>query len=188
MLFIIGVVIGSVLANVSKELYFDQIEIFGGQYLNKIGALNINYSNLLRFVIWNHYKIFLIAWILSVTVIGILFMAGSILYAGATTGFLVSVAVMQYGWKGVLIFLSYLFPQYFIYIPVALLTTIQCHRLCIRCNFGIPMNRKGKVRLVIEKIPVIILLAVLLLIGCFAETYLNSQMLQKVLTAFVMLI
>lgn len=184
-LFILGTVLGIIISSLFKGVYFEQIEIFSGDYFNKLEVLDIDYKSLFKFVVWDRYKIFVSVLVLSVTIIGIPYLGLLVLYAGGSAGFLLSVAVMQWGGKGILVFLAYLFPQYLIYIPAALFTIIQAYRVCIGIHFGIPISKKGNIKFILERVPAFFLLGLLLLLGCFAETYLNSPILQKLLLPFI---
>lgn len=183
-IFLIGVMLGAIGANIFKDSYFSQIEIFGDTYFDKLYILDIDHGKLFGYVFWNNLKKYLLFWIFSVTVIGIPYMMLTVGSCGVCTGFLLSVALLKYGFKGIFLFLLYIFPQYLIYFPVALIALVQGYNLCISLYFRIPLNKKSKFKLILEKVPMILILFLIIIIGALSEAYINSFILQKMVKYF----
>lgn len=176
-----GIIFGALYANIFRDIYIDNIEFFDSYYISKMNLIEIDYGLLFQYIIMNSYKQFILFWIFSITILGIPYMVFSLIYFGFSTGFIISVATMKYGIKGLLLFLTYIFPQYIIYIPAALVCLLVGYRLCKDMNASNSLNGKNKWRIVIEKLPIIFLLGVFILIGCVMETYINSFLLKKVI-------
>lgn len=183
-IFLVGVMLGAIGANIFKEAYFNDIEIFGDSYFDKLHVLDIDHGKLFGYIFWNNFKKYLLFWIFAITVIGIPYMMLSVGYTGICTGFLLSVSILKFGFKGVFLFVLYIFPQYLIYFPVALIVLVQGYNLCISLYFKLPLNKKGKLKLILEKVPMIFILFLIILIGALSEAYINSFILQKMIRYF----
>lgn len=182
LLLLLGVLLGTIFANLFKDIYLSDITLTNSMNISKINTLQINYGSLLKFVLENNYKKYFLLWILSATVIGIPFMVLFIVYHGFCTGFIISISTMQYGLKGILLFLAYIFPQYLIYIPIYIFALWKGYDMCINMYYNTKTNMKSKMGVVIERLPFILVLAVMLLLGSIVETYFNTFILQKVST------
>lgn len=184
MVFLVGVLLGAIGANVFKDAYFKDMKIFGEGYFDKLYVLDIDHGKLFGYIFWNNLKKYLLFWIFSVTVVGIPYMVFSVGYSGLSTGFLLAVSVLKFGVKGIFLFLLYIFPQYLIYFPVALITLIQGYHLCTNLYFRVPLNKKGKAKIILEKVPTILILFLIILIGALSEAYINSFIIQKMARYF----
>lgn len=183
-LFLIGVTLGAISANILKDSYFKGIEVFGDAYFDKLYVLDIDHGRLLSYILWNNFKRYFIFWIFAITAIGIPYMMFAVGYVGFCTGFLLSVAIIKYGLNGFFLFLLYLFPQYLLYFPVAIIVLVQGYQLCVSLYYNIPLNKKNKMSLIFEKIPVILFFFLLIILGSLSEAYINSLVLQKMLRYF----
>ena len=178
-----GIVLGILFARLFKGFYWNNINIFDSNYIDKIKNSSIEYSVLLKYVYWNVFKPFVLFWIVCVTVLGIPFIGGCLLYMGFQGGFFVSVILMKYGIKGILLLLGYTFPHYLVYIPVALLCFRSGYWFCRSLRYD-NLGRKGKTDKILKYIILILFFSFLLLVGGFLETYVNTFILKKILYFF----
>lgn len=181
---IIGIIIGILFARIFKGFYWDQIDLLDKNYLSRIKDYSIDYSVLLRYVIWKNFRTFILFWILSATAIGIPYMALCILYGGFQAGFFLSVILMQYNFKGILLLFGYTFPHYIIYILVAVLCLRSGYWLCRNMYYDTRMSKKRRVERIAKHLVLIIILGAVLMLGCLLETYVGSFLLKKVLLLF----
>ncbi|BCN31407.1 hypothetical protein bsdtb5_27020 [Anaeromicropila herbilytica] len=179
-LLIFGVIIGTLFANIFKGVYLNNTALSDNIDISKIGTLNINYINLLKYVLINNYKKYFLIWLFNVTILGIPFMTLFIFYHGFCAGFIIAITTMQYGMKGILLFLTYLFPQYIIYIPVYIITLWKGYEICRGMNHSTNKGMKSKLQYAIKQLPIVLILGVILFLGCILETYLNTYFIQKV--------
>lgn len=175
-----GVVMGTIFANLFKNIYLNSSTLTDSLNIDKINMLQINYGSLLKLVLVSNYKKFFLVWLLSLTVLGIPFIIMFILYHGFSIGFIISVVTMEYGIKGILLFFSYLFPQYIIYIPVYIITLWKAYQMCTDMYNTNRTVSRGRMNLLVKNFPMILILAVLLLLGVIVETYLNTFIMLKV--------
>ncbi len=179
-----GIVLGFLFARIFKGYYWNSMELINTDYLYKIRDTAIDYPVLLRYVLWNIYRSFVLFWIISATAIGIPYMALCILYGGFQCGFFLTVIFMRFNLKGILLIFGYTFPHYLIYIPIAFLCLRTGYWLCRSMYYDNKLGRKGKAEKIARHIILIILLALVLLIGALLETYVSSFLLKKILLLF----
>lgn len=179
-----GILLGIIFSKILKELYWNQLDIIDSSYFTKIRSINIDYHVLFRYVLWKNFRIFILFWILSATVLGIPYITLSILYGGFESGFFLSVILMRYGLKGILLLFGYTFPHYIIYILVALISLRSGYWLCRSMYYDTKMGRKGKVERIAKQLVLIVILGAALLLGVLTETYIGSFILKKILVLF----
>lgn len=182
-LVIAGGILGLIVARVLKDFYWNNINIMDADYLKKIRDTSIDYSALLGYVYWNIFKPFVLFWVVTVTALGIPYIGLCLVYIGFQSSFFVTIVLMKYGFKGILLIFGYTFPQYLIYIPVIF--------LCLRSGFYLNkilhyenVSRKGRSEIIIKQILLIVALGILLALGGLVETYTNTFILRKILGLF----
>lgn len=178
----LGIFAGVIFANLFRTEFFQQAETIDSAFMVKIKEMNIEYVKLLQFVLIHILKPYALIWIFSITILGIPYIGYFIIKQGFSIGFVISVLTMNYGIKGIILFLSYIFPQYIIYIPVFTLVIYRAYNLNCNMYFTGKDSIKSKKKLVLEKIPLIILLTIFIIIGCLIETYINSFILKNILS------
>jgi len=120
-LLILGVFSGIVFANVFQNSYRSQMQLYEENIFSDIRALKINYSGLFSYILWKNLKEYAIFWLLSITILGIPYMAYKTMFFGFSTGFFISSITMQFGFKGILLIIAYVFPQGLLYLPIAVI-------------------------------------------------------------------
>lgn len=179
-----GILSGFVFARVFQGYYWNSMDLIDTDYLHRIRDTAIDYPVLLRYVLWNIYRSFILFWILCATAIGIPYMVFCILYGGFQCGFFLTVILMRYGFKGVLLIFGYTFPHYLLYIPVAFLCLRTGYWLCRSMYYDNKMGRRGRAERIIRHLLLIGALALALLAGGLLETYVASFLLKKILLLF----
>lgn len=184
-LLIFGVFLGVLCANIFKNSYLGQIKDYEVNLFSKIISSEIDYTGLFRYVLGKNLNSFIIFWLLSITILGIPYMALKITSFGFFTGFFISAVTMQYGLKGILLVLVYVFPHGILYLPIALVSLYKGFELCRTIYHENRTNVGGIARLVKSYLVIILLLAVALLIASFLEAYPGAYLLKKALGLFV---
>lgn len=183
-LLVIGLFLGVLCANIFKENYISQMQIYEDDVFLKIAQGNIDHTGFFGYVLGKNFSNFIIFWLLSITILGIPYMALKISSFGFFSGFFISAVSMQYGLKGLLLVLAYIFPQGLLYLPISLFSLLKGFELCRtiysenRNNFG------GIAKLVKSYLIVILLLAVALFVASFLEAYPGAYILKKALGSF----
>lgn len=183
LLMALGAVLGIIFARVFKSFYWGNINILDEDYLHQIRTASIDYNDLLKYVYWDLFKNFILFWMVCVTSLGIPFICLCLVYIGFQGSFFISVVLMKYHFKGLLLIFGYTFPQYLIYIPVVLISIRCAYWLCKSLRYDIT-NRKAKREKIGKYMFLVILLGMVLALGGLAETYIGSFMIRKVLYWF----
>jgi len=180
----LGILLGIIFARLFKGFYWNQIDLLDSNYFSKIKNVTIDYPVLFRYVLWKNFRIFILFWIFSATALGIPYITLSILYGGFQGGFFITVILMRYSLKGILLIFGYTFPHYIIYIPIALLCLRSGYWLSRSMYYDTKMSKKGRTDRILKHLIVILILSVALMLGGLLETYAGSFILKKILLLF----
>lgn len=184
-LLLIGLFTGILSANIFRESYLDKMTEYQNKVFTDISKLDIDYKGLFLYVIGNNYREFVIFWLLSVTILGIPYMAFKIFTFGFSTGFFISAITIQYGFKGILLVMVYQFPHGIIYLPIAVLCLYKGFYLC-RMIYYDKRDFLGTITKHFRQyLPLLLILAILLLLASFLEAYVGSFFLKKTLNLFI---
>lgn len=172
----VGFLIGILFTNIFGKAYILGVGLLGEYFLLHFKYTQINYNRLLMYVFQERIKLFLVICILGITNIGILVIGAFFLWLGFSSGVLLSVAILKFGVKGIVICLGAVFPQFLIYIPVYLLYSDKLIDLKISGRNTLKKQRWFQYVLFIG----IGIIAVAF--GAIMETYVNPIMLKKILS------
>lgn len=176
-----GIVLGTIGANLLQRFYLDDLEILNRYFGSNITTIHIDYGSLLKYIIVNRLKEFCIVWISCCMVFGIPVLSGLIVYKGISIGFALSSSILCYGFKGITLYLAYIFPHCLLYIPVYILMVKKGYALCESLYFSGKLSPHARRNLLREYIPILVILLVFLGIGCLVETYINSAIVKGVI-------
>lgn len=180
-LLLIGIVLGTIAANILQHYYLNDLETINRYFGTNISLIEINYGSLLKYVLTRRLKEFLAVWVSCCIVFGIPLLSALIAYKGMCIGFALSCSILCYGFKGIVLYLAFVFPQCIIYIPVYILMIKKGYELCENLYFSGRVSAKGKKGIAREYIPIFLILLLFLGIGCVIETYINSSMVRNVI-------
>jgi len=184
-LLILGLFFGVLCANLFHNNYETQLQNYEEQIFPEIATSDINYSGFFFYVIGQNFGEFIAYWLLSLTILGVPYMAFKITSFGFLTGFLISAVTMQYGLKGIILVLAYVFPQGLIYLPISLICLYRGFRLCRTIYQTSRINIGGIFKELKTNFILVMLLAVALLFGSFLEAYPGAFLLKKALGLFL---
>jgi stage II sporulation protein M len=150
-----------------------------------ITANDINYSGLFGYILAKNFGEFAVFWLLTITILGIPYMAYKITSFGFFAGFFISAVSMQFGLKGILLILSYVFPHGLLYLPIAVMSLYKGYELCNSIYRDNRNHISSLAAIIRPRLPVILILAVALAAGSFLEAYAGAFLLKKTLGLFV---
>lgn len=179
-LLLIGIVLGTVAANILQRFYLSDLETINRYFGTNVNLIKINYGSLMKYIIANRFKEFILIWISCCMVFGMPLLSLLITYKGICIGFALSSSILCYGFKGIIVYFAYIFPQCIIYIPVYILLAKKGYDLCETLYFSSKISFKGKKSVAREYVPIILILFLFLCIGCIIETYINSALVRNV--------
>lgn len=175
---------GVFFANIFQDYYRAQMQHYAESVFSNISTMKINYFSLFTFVLKKNFKEFAIFWLLSITILGIPYMAFKIAFFGFSTGFFISAITMQYGFKGILLIIAYVFPQGIIYLAVSLICLYKGFSICRSMYYENKSQFDNKLKLIAPELLPIFLLALAILVGSFIEAYAGAFILRKTLVLF----
>lgn len=181
LIMIIGLILGVLSANLFQSFYYERMMNYHNHVFSEIARESIDYSGLFYYILRENFKDFVVFWLLSITILGIPYMLLKIIVFGFSTGFFISAIAMQYGFKGILLILSYQFPHGLIYLPIILLCLHKGYGLCRSMYFENRNYLSFILRQLKSYLFLLIFLSVLLFLGSFLEAYVGSFFLKKAL-------
>ena len=180
-LIIIGLFFGVFSANMFRSLYYERMMDYNNDIFNDIIRENIDYKGLFIYILGNNLKKIAVFWLLSITILGIPYIVYKLIAFGFTTGFFISSIAIQYGIKGILLILVYVFPHGIVYLPIII---ICLHRGYILSKMIYFENRDYMAairRLIKSYILLWLFLIIFLVLGSLLEAYIGSFLLKKTL-------
>ncbi|TCT15023.1 stage II sporulation protein M [Natranaerovirga pectinivora] len=176
-LFVVGVIIGSIFANYLDPSQKDELGILNNYFLDKYSSITLNHIDLLRHIVLNRIRIVLYIWFFGLTFFGIPTIVIALLYFGISFGFMLSLGTIVYGSKGILLNLVFLFPHFLIYVPLVLYLIHKSFELCATLYYkklaATKSYRLNNKQLFTEYILVLLLCTLVIIIGALVETFVN---------------
>lgn len=172
LIYFIGLILGTLFFNICNGSYIEEMGILKNSFIDKFTSISFSNTELFWYIFSKRFKTFFIIWVLQITALGLtslFFYSG---YYGFSSGLLVSLFTMAYGFKGIFYFVSYLFPHYLFYLIIWIII----------------LRKKGNPRKntnVFEFVFSFFLLLILLIIGVIMESFLNTAILKTILKNIV---
>ena len=186
-LFMIGLFLGIVIVNAGYDTWIRNGSFLGTEMILRLKNSVPDGSELLGYIVKHRlFTVFMLG-ILATTMIGIPAVCAYICYIGLSAGCLLSVAVIRYGIRGLLLMAAGVFPQGFLLIPayIALFVwSISINRILYSKNpyadYYIKAGRQSYLKKGVQMIGIV----GVVIIGCLLESYVNPKMLHFILKIF----
>lgn len=181
-LFAAGFLAGILIVNIGESILLDKTGLFDEEVLYHMKYMTVDYNALFCYVLRKRLLTVLILAVLSTTYLGLVICAGTALWYGAAAGGLLTVMVLRYGVKGILLAAASLFPHYLIYFP-AIFTLLAWgesvygsiyHRIGTETERNILIKKIGQLAAVIG----------MTVAGCALEGYVNPEVFLNLLKIF----
>ena len=185
LLFWTGVLAGIIVMNLGKSILLDSAGLLDEYTLYHMKYMTVDSGALFYYVLWLRMKAALILIVCATTYLGMAVCAGATVWYGFSFGAFSSALMMQYGLKGIVFGVLSVFPQMFLYMPAA----VALLRWCVRLNRAIYFQRET-IAAVEKKVPlshrIVRLLGIvgLILVGCLAESFVNPEIMEWLLSIF----
>ncbi|PXV95997.1 stage II sporulation protein M [Lachnotalea glycerini] len=174
-LFMVSFLSGIVFTNVFGRAYILGVGLMGEYFLLNFQHTQINFSRLFIYVFKERIKLFLLIGILGITNIGIPVISLLFMWLGFSSGVLLSVAILKFGLKGILVCMGGIFPQFLIYIPVIL---FYSDKIIDKRFLDKKTLRKQNI---IEYILFLVIGIIIISIGVILESYINPFILKSLI-------
>lgn len=181
---IIGIIAGVVFINNINADGAGEIKNYITDFINQLKqGYHVDTGELLRKSLSDNLILIITMWLLGSTVVGIPIVLGIVLFRGFCIGYSLSAIIASLGvQKGILFFLTTMFLQNLIFIPVILCMTISCIKLY---KSIMKDRRRENIKVeIIRHTLVSIMLGLLLIIAAFIESYVSTNLLMLSINFF----
>lgn len=186
-LFTIGLFLGILIVNVGYDTWIGKSSLLGADMITRLKNSVPDGNGLFVYVLKHRLFTVCMLGLLATTMIGLPAVCGYICYMGLSAGCLLSVAVIRYGIRGLLLMAAGIFPQGILLIPgyaALFIWAVGVNRMLyfhgVNREYHIGYGRQTYLRKGLQMAGIIIVV----MIGCLLESYVNPQILQFVLKIF----
>lgn len=178
-IFFLLFVFGVVFANMMGKAAGKDLGIMSGYFMDKYMYADIQGRELFLYLFYKRFFEWFWLILLGIGIYGMVAFHLYIGFLGFSFGFLSVITIMNYGAKGILLMLGFLFPQYLCYIPGILMM-----------YYGISSWKSSKSKSQMQEsgryqraylFPMILLMCGLLFFGILSESYVNPYILQNII-------
>lgn len=185
LIFIIGIFIGVMFINNTKDAEYDTLKNYIVDFMNKFKSIeDLDNLQLLRESIFNNIILACIIWFFGTTVIGIPVVFGIVLYRGFCLGYTISSFISVLGIsKGLGFIFSSLFLQNILVIPAIIAIAVSGFKLYKSITKD---RRKDNIK--IEIVRHIIFSLLMLIVLCFSsviEIFISNNILKSLIKYFL---
>lgn len=182
-LFLAGVLLGILLLSFGKKGLLEESGVLGEEMLYHMKYMTVDSNAFLWYVLGERLQTVVIAAVLATTYLGLAAVCTMTVWFGMSTGMFVSIVLMRYGIKGILLAVVGIFPQYLVYVPAFYFLMIWCEQVCRGIYFEKNVALEDKKQLLL-KLFQLVLITIVVIIGILLESYVNPALLGGLLKIF----
>ncbi|MCM1191338.1 MAG: stage II sporulation protein M [Butyrivibrio sp.] len=182
--FCAGVLVGILILNIGKSTFADGTGLFDESILSGMKYMTVDGSALFYYVLRKRLFVLLVLAVLATTYLGYAVCIGAAAWYGMAAGAYVSILVLRYGLKGLLLAAAGVFPQYLLYVPALALMLGWCEGL-YRAIYsrGFSVDAGDRV-FWLKKVGKLGIIGAIAALGCLLEGYVNPRLLTGCLKVF----
>ena len=186
-LFTIGLFLGILIVNLGYDTWITDGSLLGTDMISRLKNSAPDGGGLFGYIVRHRLFTVCMLGLLATTIIGLPVVCGYICYSGLAAGCLLSVAVIRYGIRGLLLMAAGILPQGVLLIPAytaLLIWAVSVNRMLYSKNpYKEPYMRYSKQTYIKKGAQIAGIMAVVI-IGCLLESYVNPKMLHFILKIF----
>lgn len=185
-LFMAGFMAGIFLINMNSNFFVGEDGIYSTGTINRLKYLEIENSTFFRYVTAGRFKDYLLLGLMSTTYLGIVIAYGVAALQGMMLGMVITVAVIRFGLKGILLVFSSFFPHQLLLLPAGAMMLIWCCQNCRVLYFDrrTIWNGELKKKYFFRQLIMLVWILMVVMIGCILESYVNPMLLMDVVKFF----
>ena len=186
-LFTIGLFLGILIVNLGYDSWIKDGSLLGADMIVRLKNSVPDGNGLFGYIVKHRLFTVCMLGILATTIIGLPAVCGYICYAGLSAGCLLSVAVIRYGIRGLLLMAAGILPQGILLIPAYMalfVWSVSVNRMLYSKNPYKEYYIKYSRQVYIKKGLQIIGIAAVVIMGCLLESYVNPKLLHLILKIF----
>lgn len=186
-LFMIGLFLGILIVNVGYDTWIREGSLLGTDMIARLKNSTPDGGGMFGYIVKHRLFTVCMLGVLSTTMIGLPAVCGYICYVGLSAGCLLSVAVIRYGIRGLLLIAAGVLPQGILLIPayIALFVwAVSVNRMLYSKNPYKEAYMRYSRQIYLKKGIQIVGIAAVVIIGCLLESYVNPKVLHFILKIF----
>ncbi len=186
-LYTVGLLLGILLVNLGYETWIETGGLLGADMILRLKNSVPDGMSLLPYIVRHRLVTVCMLGLLATTIVGFPALCAYICYCGLAAGCLLSVAVIRYGIRGLLLMAGGILPQGVLLIPAytaLFIWAVDVNRMLYsRSPYREPYMRYSRQTYLRHGLQMAGIIAVVI-IGCLLESYVNPKMLHFVLNIF----
>lgn len=167
---------GLLIVNIGKGILPEGTSLLDKDISKQVLSMNLSGNALFWYIFYERMLQVVIVVVMATTYLGVAFCMYKCVEFGITAGIFCGIALIQYGFRGILFILAGCIPQYILYLPMFYGLLLWCEETSI-------LIYKKKTSALKGRMLHLLLLVGGLLMGCLLESYLNPLLLRTFLNA-----
>lgn len=181
-LIVIGFLLGMICAIIWRTELSNYNMVLDTLLIKNIQTVEQDKQILFLYLCGIRLRDYLLIWIFSFTILSKGYQIYYLLSQSFLAGFIGATATILYGIEGIVLVLSYSMPQGLLYVPVIVMTMIQCYHFNNVCCQKISSRNASRFKWISQEIGFFVLYAILLIVGCYLESYVSLYLVEKAIT------
>lgn len=174
------------LVNFYSDAFLSQSGFLSRQELMYLFENSVDRGAFFFYVLQKRLALVWLMAILSTTFAGIVTTYFFVLWVGACGGIMVSVCIMRYGFRGILLLAGGMMPQFCFYIPAFLLLAGWCFATCVRLyhpvqDYSVSQTEKEEK---LKPMGGLLWIHGIVIVGAVLESYVNPGLVAELLKIF----
>lgn len=173
--------------NMGDEVFLSENGIFSHTSVSRLKYIEIDGGRFFRYVLKHRMGEGAILLLLSTTGLGLVSVYASIIWQGMLAGMTITTAIIRYGIRGMLLILGGMFPHQLLLVPAQIMLLGWCYKNYSRGHFPgkySPPYNKGRKQQYIRQAIGLLWIAIVIVIGCILESYVNPILISDLLKIF----
>lgn len=186
-LFLIGFFMGILIVNLGHDTWIRNGGLLGAEMVNRLKNSRPDGESLVGYILRHRLSAVCVLGLVSTTIVGMPALCAYICYTGLAAGCLLSVAVVRYGIRGILLIAGVLFPQAILLVPAYIglfLWAANVNQILYAPRTQLEGYERFGRRFYIKKSVQMAGITAVVIIGCLLESYVNPDIVHFILKIF----
>lgn len=185
--FLIGFVAGVLVWNFGGRSMTEESGLLDEYTLGKISSMELNHNAFFFYVLQLRMRTLWLLAMVSSTFAGIYLLYVYVVWIGFAGGALLSVSVIRYGIKGVMLMIMSCLPQYLFYLPAIIMMLGLGYSFCVKLYYPAKDTgyfSMGRKQLLVRYFLLFFLIHLVVITGAVFESYVNPIFVTRLLRIF----
>ncbi len=178
-IFFAGFIIGMIVMNFGKSILLDGTGLLDEGTLRQLSGMTTDGSALFAFVLRKRIVGFVVLVVAATTYLGLAVCVIMTGWYGFAAGTFLAAGMLRYGFRGVLLVLASVMPQYLLYVPAVYGLLLWCEKTYrMIYQKGIYQGKEIKAPVLSGRVLLVLGIFIVLVAGCALESFVNPSILQ----------